>query len=579
MAVIGIDLGTTNSLCVTYRNNKVELIPNAFNEYLTPSAVWIKDDEVIVGKIARQRLVSDPAHTASLFKRAMGTNKLYELDNKKFTPSQLSSFVVKQLIYDAEVYLNEKVEEVIVSVPAYFNARQRKATKEIGSILGIKLDRLINEPSAAAIACHDMPDYETFVVYDFGGGTLDVSVVDCFENVVSITSICGNNHLGGSDFDRAIAYYFCAKNNLVFEKLNDSIKASLMMAAERCKIYLSDHDQAIMKLSIKDKMYEYTITKEKLKEICLPILENAKIVIAKAVKDSGFTADELDSLILVGGSSKMPLVQEYLSDLLSIPIEQTRDFDQLVAMGLGKYIGIKQRSESIKDMVVTDICPFSLSTAVINDVEPDKLLSKVIIERNSVLPCSKTVMLQTARLGQKKLDVEVFQGESMYAKDNLQLGKTSIDIPINHQVHEQFALTYTYDINSMLYVEIHILSTNEIYIFQVGQSSDFEKVTSTKQLDSIKNVSLQLNKNPEYEMVLEKAKRIYMEMDAQGQDWLRDMVLRFIKLYERNTNNIKKKALLIEEMDHLLDRYDLNHIYENMDIFKNEEDENEGMLS
>ena len=487
--------------------------------------------------------------------------------------------MVKQLIYDAEVYLNEKVEEVIVSVPAYFNARQRKATKEIGSILGIKLDRLINEPSAAAIACHDMPDYETFVVYDFGGGTLDVSVVDCFENVVSITSICGNNHLGGSDFDRAIAYYFCAKNNLVFEKLNDSIKASLMMAAERCKIYLSDHDQAIMKLSIKDKMYEYTFTKEKLKEICLPILENAKIVIAKAVKDSGFTADELDSLILVGGSSKMPLVQEYLSDLLSIPIEQTRDFDQLVAMGLGKYIGIKQRSESIKDMVVTDICPFSLSTAVINDVEPDKLLSKVIIERNSVLPCSKTVMLQTARLGQKKLDVEVFQGESMYAKDNLQLGKTSIDIPINHQVHEQFALTYTYDINSMLYVEIHILSTNEIYIFQVGQSSDFEKVTSTKQLDSIKNVSLQLNKNSEYEMVLEKAKRIYMEMDAQGQDWLRDMVLRFIKLYERNTNNIKKKALLIEEMDHLLDRYDLNRIYENMDIFKNEEDENEGMLS
>lgn len=568
MAVIGIDLGTTNSLCVTYRNGQEELIPNMFNEYLTPSVVNIKNNEVIVGKIAKEKLVTDPKNTASLFKRAMGTNKKYKLDNNTYSPEQLSSFVVKQLIEDAKNYLQEEIDEVVISVPAYFNAKQRRATKAIGNILGIKIERLINEPSAAAISCHELDEYETFVVFDLGGGTLDVSVVDCFENVVSITSICGNNHLGGIDFDQAIAYYFCAQNNLIFENLPNPVKSSILLASERAKIYLTDHEQTEINLSIDHKNYSSVLTKAKLYDICLPVLENAKTVIAKAVKDSGFTADEIDSIILVGGSSKMPTVHEYLSNLLSVPINYTNEMDVVVAKGLGKYIGIKQRNDNIKDMVVTDICPFSLSTAIVNKVQPDKLLSKVVINRNTVLPTSKTVNLATAYLGQDEISIDIYQGESMYAKDNLLLGATTVKIPVNKEQHEQISLTYTYDINSMLYVEILICSTNQKYVLQIGEENNLVKVANENAINTIKNISLQLNKNPEYEMTIERIERIFTELDPQRQDILREYAQSFIKRYEYNVNNLKKKAQLIHNMNLYLDQIDVGAMYENMDIFR-----------
>ena len=186
MATIGIDLGTTNSLAVTYREGEVELIPNGFGEYLTPSVVHVSDDVLTVGKIAKERLVTDPESTAQLFKRSMGTNEIFYLDGEVFSATDLSTLVVKQLVADAESYLGEKVDEVLISVPAYFNEKQRSATKAIGQRLGIKVERLINEPSAAAIACHKIGKDESFIVFDFGGGTLDVSVVDCFDNVISI---------------------------------------------------------------------------------------------------------------------------------------------------------------------------------------------------------------------------------------------------------------------------------------------------------------------------------------------------------------------------------------------------------
>ena len=193
MATIGIDLGTTNSLAVTYREGEVELIPNGFGEYLTPSVVHVSDDVLTVGKIAKERLVTDPDNTAQLFKRSMGTNEIFYLDGEAFSATDLSTLVVKQLVADAESYLGEKVDEVLISVPAYFNEKQRSATKAIGQRLGIKVERLINEPSAAAIACHKIGKDESFIVFDFGGGTLDVSVVDCFDNVISIVSIAGED--------------------------------------------------------------------------------------------------------------------------------------------------------------------------------------------------------------------------------------------------------------------------------------------------------------------------------------------------------------------------------------------------
>ena len=573
MTILGVDLGTTNSLAVVYKEGKPVLIPNAYGEYVTPSAVSILDGKIVVGKLAKERLITHPECSASLFKRNMGTDVTYTLDKKEYDSATLSSFVVKQLIEDAQNYLHESIDEVVISVPAYFNARQRQDTKRIGELLGIKVERLINEPSAAAIACHMDDEYETFVVFDFGGGTLDVSVVDCFENVISINAISGNNHLGGTDFDRAMTEYFCLKNGLNYNVLDSSFQQSILRACEQAKIRLSTQSVVEVSLVHLNKNYNCIFDENVLFNTTHSLLESCKNVIGKAVKDSGFSANELDSLILVGGSSKMPVLQHYLSDALNIPVLKEENMDSLVALGLGKYIGIKQRDENIKDVVVTDICPFSLSTSTYNEQNPDLELSTVLIPKNSVLPTSKKMTLRTVHKGQTKVNISVFQGQAMYAKENLFLGQAFIHVPRNIHDYESFDLIYSYDINSMLYVEAIVHSTKEHYIFRVSKGDVLEKVDASVRLDSIKEVSLALYQNNEVDALLARIERIYQEVDDETQDYLMRLHAEFTKDMETLINNIQKRKRLINQVTQILNQIEESQNVDSLDIFSQEEDE------
>lgn len=573
MTILGVDLGTTNSLAVVYKEGKPVRIPNAYGEYVTPSAVSILDGKIVVGKLAKERLITHPECSASLFKRNMGSDVTYTLDRKEYDSATLSSFVVKQLIEDAQNYLHEEISEVVISVPAYFNARQRQDTKRIGELLGIKVERLINEPSAAAIACHMDDEYETFVVFDFGGGTLDVSVVDCFENVISINAISGNNHLGGTDFDRAMAEYFCLKNELNYNVLDSSFQQSILRACEQAKIKLSTQNVVEVSLVHLNKNYNCIFDENVLFNITHSLLESCKNVIGKAVKDSGFSASELDSLILVGGSSKMPVLQHYLSDALNIPVLKEEHMDSLVVLGLGKYIGIKQRDENIKDVVVTDICPFSLSTSTYNEQNPDLELSTVLIPKNSVLPTSKKMTLRTVHKGQTKVNISVFQGQAMYAKENLFLGQAFIHVPRNMHDYESFDLIYSYDINSMLYVEAVVHSTKEHYIFRVSKGDVLEKVDASVRLDSIKEVSLGLYQNNEVDALLARIERIYREVDEETQDYLMKLHTEFTKDMESLINNIQKRKRLINQVSRILDQIEESQNVDQLDIFTQEEDE------
>lgn len=573
MTILGVDLGTTNSLAVVYKEAKPVLIPNAFGEYITPSAVSILDGKIVVGKLAKERLITHPECSASLFKRNMGTDVTYTLDKKEYDAATLSSFIVKQLIEDAQNYLHEEISEVVISVPAYFNARQRQDTKRIGELLGVKVERLINEPSAAAIACHMDDEYETFVVFDFGGGTLDVSVVDCFENVISINAISGNNHLGGTDFDRAMAEYFCLKNGLNYNVLDSSFQQSILRACEQAKIKLSTQSVVEVSLVHLNKNYNCIFDENVLFNITHSLLESCKNVIGKAVKDSGFSAGELDSLILVGGSSQMPVLQHYLSDALNIPVLKEENMDSLVVLGLGKYIGIKQRDENIKDVVVTDICPFSLSTSTYNEQNPDLELSTVLIPKNSVLPTSKKMTLRTVHKGQTKVNISVFQGQAMYAKENLFLGQAFIHVPRNMHDYESFDLIYSYDINSMLYVEAIVHSTKEHYIFRVSKGDLLEKVDASVRLDSIKEVSLALYQNNEVDALLARIERIYKEVDEETQEYLMRLHADFAKDMDTLINNIQKRNRLIHQVSRILDQIEESQNVDQLDIFSQEEDE------
>lgn len=573
MTILGVDLGTTNSLAVVYKEGNPVLISNAYGEYVTPSAVSILDGKIVVGKLAKERLITHPECSASLFKRNMGTDVTYTLDKKEYDSATLSSFIVKQLIEDAQNYLHESIDEVVISVPAYFNARQRQDTKRIGELLNVKVERLINEPSAAAIACHMDDEYETFVVFDFGGGTLDVSVVDCFENVISINAISGNNHLGGTDFDRAMAEYFCFKNGLNYNVLDLSFQQSILRACEQAKIKLSTQSVAEVSLVHLNKNYNCIFDENVLFNTTHSLLESCKNVIGKAVKDSGFSANELDSLILVGGSRKMPVLQHYLSDALNIPVLKEENMDSLVALGLGKYIGIKQRDENIKDVVVTDICPFSLSTSTYNEQNPDLELSTVLIPKNSVLPTSKKMTLRTVHKGQTKVNISVFQGQAMYAKENLFLGQAFIHVPRNMHDYESFDLIYSYDINSMLYVEAIVHSTKEHYIFRVSKGDVLEKVDASVRLDSIKEVSLALYQNNEVDALLARIERIYQEVDEETQDYLMRLHTEFTKDMESLINNIQKRKRLINQVSQILNQIEESQNVDSLDIFSQEEDE------
>lgn len=573
MTILGVDLGTTNSLAVVYKEGKPVRIPNAYGEYVTASAVSILDGKIVVGKLAKERLITHPECSASLFKRNMGSDVTYTLDRKEYDSATLSSFVVKQLIEDAQNYLHEEISEVVISVPAYFNARQRQDTKRIGELLGIKVERLINEPSAAAIACHMDDEYETFVVFDFGGGTLDVSVVDCFENVISINAISGNNHLGGTDFDRAMAEYFCLKNELNYNVLDSSFQQSILRTCEQAKIKLSTQNVVEVSLVHLNKNYNCIFDENVLFNITHSLLESCKNVIGKAVKDSGFSASELDSLILVGGSSKMPVLQHYLSDALNIPVLKEEHMDSLVVLGLGRYIGIKQRDENINDVVVTDICPFSLSTSTYNEQNPDLELSTVLIPKNSVLPTSKKMTLRTVHKGQTKVNISVFQGQAMYAKENLFLGQAFIHVPRNMHDYESFDLIYSYDINSMLYVEAVVHSTKEHYIFRVSKGDALEKVDASVRLDSIKEVSLGLYQNNEVDALLARIERIYREVDEETQDYLMKLHTEFTKDMESLINNIQKRKRLINQVSRILDQIEESQNVDQLDIFTQEEDE------
>lgn len=573
MTILGVDLGTTNSLAVVYKEGKPVLIPNAYGEYVTPSAVSILDGKIVVGKLAKERLITHPECSASLFKRNMGSDVTYTLDKKEYDSATLSSFVVKQLIEDAQNYLHESIDEVVISVPAYFNARQRQDTKRIGELLGIKVERLINEPSAAAIACHMDDEYEIFVVFDFGGGTLDVSVVDCFENVISINAISGNNHLGGTDFDRAMAEYFCLKNGLNYNVLDSSFQQSILRACEQAKIKLSTQSVVEVSLVHLNKNYNCIFDENVLFNTTHSLLESCKNVIGKAVKDSGFSASELDSLILVGGSSQMPVLQHYLSDALNIPVLKEGNMDSLVALGLGKYIGIKQRDENIKDVVVTDICPFSLSTSTYNEQNPDLELSTVLIPKNSVLPTSKKMTLRTVHKGQTKVNISVFQGQAMYAKENLFLGQACIHVPRNMHDYESFDLIYSYDINSMLYVEAIVHSTKEHYIFRVSKGDVLEKVDASVRLDSIKEVSLALYQNNEVDALLARIERIYQEVDDETQDYLMRLHAEFTKDMETLINNIQKRKRLINQVTQILNQIEESQNVDSLDIFSQDKDE------
>lgn len=575
MAILGIDLGTTNSLAVVYRNNTYELIPNQFGEYLTPSVVSLYDDNsIIVGRSAKERLVTHPQATVELFKRNMGSQRPYVLNGQYYTAEELSAIVLQQLVKNAEDYLQEKVEELVISVPAYFDMKQRSATKRAGEMLGLKVERLINEPSAAALACRSFDEDETFIVFDFGGGTLDVTVVDCFDNVTEICSIAGNNHLGGSDFDFLLAKYICKNIGYEIKQLSSQQKASVIQQCERIKRELQIKDIIQYDLSLDGKQYKISISNDEFYALSSSIFQKIRHVLASAMNQSGLTVNEIDYLVLVGGSCHMPIVQRFLRNQLKVPVKGMGELDSLVVKGLGTYLGIKQREEEVKNLLLTDICPFSLAISTHNEEDYTKPIASVIIPKNTVLPASKTETFYKENLGKNRVHLQVFQGEQYYCKDNLMLGEIWLNYNGTKGGYTAFDITYMYDINSLLVVEISIIGTDEVYRYFLNEHGEFEECMYNEKEIKVRKLVVELHQDHKLLLIEERVKRLIQESPFFERERIIKLYKQFQEQY-KHINNLRKKQKLMDSMlQHL---YSLEESFLSSELFIDEEQE-EGML-
>ena len=428
--IIGIDLGTTNSLVSFFGENGPIIIPNKFGENLTPSVISINNDkELLVGKEAKERIIAHPECTKAAFKRSMGSDKEFILNGLKFTAEDLSSFVIKSLKEDAEIYLGKKVEEAIISVPAYFNDAERQATKDAGRIAGLEVLRIINEPTAASLAYGlDKTDHsEKIFVYDLGGGTFDVSILELGDGVFEVLSTNGDTHLGGDDFDQKIIDYIANdfKSQYGIDLRNDkSAVQRLKEAAEKAKIELSSSMQTNINLpfitadATGPKHIDMNLTRAKFNELTHDLVQRSIEPMKKALSDAGLSIGQIDKVILVGGSTRIPAVQEAVKNFTGKEPSKGVNPDECVAMGAAIQAGVL--TGEVKDVLLLDVTPLTLGIETLGGV------ATPLIERNTTIPAKKSQVFSTAADGQTSVEIHVVQGERQMASDNKTLGRFTL---------------------------------------------------------------------------------------------------------------------------------------------------------
>jgi molecular chaperone HscC len=521
---IGIDLGTTHSLIAVWNNGKATLLPNALSGFLTPSVVSVSDEgELLVGQAAKDRLITHPNRTASVFKRHIGTSKLYDLEGEThaFTAEDLSALVLQSLRDDAEYALGCSISDVVISVPAYFNDTQRKATRNAAHIAGLNVVRLVNEPTAAALSygLHKAGNDNQFMVVDLGGGTLDVSVVELFENMIEVKSSTGDNQLGGEDFTQVLSVLLkeqmrkqsvdttaqillnkqstkqsIKQSSLNYTQNNQQAKISiksnqasldkqiavfLYHQAERCKLILSQHSEAKWDAVFNDSHYTFNVTQALFVECATSLLVRFCKAVERAMRDAHTTPAQLQDIVLVGGASRMPIIRQALHRLLGKHLNTQVQPDEAIALGAAILAGLCAQDSSLDEIMMTDVCPYSLGidTVNMNDIRgTDGNLFSCIIARNTLVPVSMCENYLPTEDYQTEVTLNIYQGESRLVRDNIQLGKLTIPLPRRKKDNLSIDVRFSYDVSGLLEVDAVVLPTGAKYSLSLlGQASSLSR--------------------------------------------------------------------------------------------------------
>lgn len=560
MAMIGIDLGTTHSLVAYYTEDGPKLIPNALGENLTPSIVGLDDNgEIVVGQIAKERLITHPNLTASTFKRYMGTEKIYRMGKYAFSPEELSSFVVKSLKADAEAYLGQEVTEAVISVPAYFNDAQRKATKRAAEFAGLKVERLISEPTAAAIAygLHQQESDTKFLVFDLGGGTFDVSILEFFEGVMEVKSIAGDNYLGGEDFTELLVSHFIQTHGLDYTSMDLKSRAALFKQAEVCKRMMGTELSGKMSFAVHDQTYELEVDRNQFEKIAAQLILRLRHPIERALRDAELSPKDLDAVILIGGATRMPIIKSIVSKMFGRLPYTGINPDEAVAMGAAIQVALKERNEALKEVVLTDVCPYTLGIETTKRLGPNQFDSghfSPIIERNTPIPVSKVESYSTLHDDQSQIRVIIYQGESRLVQNNIKLGEMLVDVPPDKAGEQSIDVRFTYDINGILEVEVTVCSTSvkkRVVIEKNPGKMTPEEIES--RLQELKEIKIHPRERSENRLLLAKGERLYEETIGEKRAEIAFILEQFERvLATQKEQEIKKAAAeLRQRLEHL----------------------------